>query len=217
VCVSASKYFRPLFQKITWDHTITGPVQPPGQENFRVGPVSERDRALLRGFPRIEVSRRVPPLVAVGTSIYVCSGESRDGSSSLLSRVGETENTVHVSSDLLVQLREQLAIPVKGHVDGRVTHAPLDRLRVSALGDCQRDLRHTAGTLAARTGATTKELMSRFGHSSPRASMIYQHAAADRDRLIAEGLDKMTIEAGLAPIVLIGEGREMAKRGGTGA
>jgi len=79
------------------------------------------------------------------------------------------------------------------------------------------DLRHTAGTLAARTGATTKELMSRFGHSSPRASMIYQHAAADRDRLIAEGLDKMTIEAGLAPIVPIGEGREMAKRGGTGA
>ena len=69
------------------------------------------------------------------------------------------------------------------------------------------DLRHTAGTLAARTGATTKELMARFGHSSPRASMIYQHAAADRDRLIAERLDVMTVEAGLAPIVPIEEGK----------
>ena len=51
------------------------------------------------------------------------------------------------------------------------------------------DLRHTAGTLAAYTGATTKELMARLGHASPRAAMIYQHATADRDRRIAEGLD----------------------------
>ncbi len=61
------------------------------------------------------------------------------------------------------------------------------------------DLRHTAGTLAARTGATTKELMARLGHASPRASMIYQHAAEDRDRRIAEGLDTMAEEAGLRP------------------
>ena len=61
------------------------------------------------------------------------------------------------------------------------------------------DLRHTAGTLAARTGATTKELMARLGHASPQASMIYQHAADDRDRRIAEGLDAMAEEAGLRP------------------
>ncbi|MDQ4099053.1 MAG: site-specific integrase, partial [Chloroflexota bacterium] len=61
------------------------------------------------------------------------------------------------------------------------------------------DLRHTAGTLAARTGATTKELMARLGHASPRASLIYQHAAEDRDRRIAEGLDRMAVEAGLQP------------------
>lgn len=61
------------------------------------------------------------------------------------------------------------------------------------------NLRHTAGTLAARTGATTKELMARLGHASPRASMIYQHAAEDRDRRIAEGLDAMAVEAGLRP------------------
>lgn len=74
------------------------------------------------------------------------------------------------------------------------------------------DLRHTAGTLAARTGATTKELMVRFGHSSPQASMIYQHAAADRDRLIAERLDAMTVEAGLAVVVPIAEGKVIGKR-----
>jgi integrase len=54
------------------------------------------------------------------------------------------------------------------------------------------DLRHTAGTLAAQTGATTKELMARLGHASPRAALIYQHATAARDRLIAERLAAMT-------------------------
>lgn len=67
------------------------------------------------------------------------------------------------------------------------------------------DLRHTAGTLAARTGATTKELMVRMGHASPRASMIYQHAATDRDRLIAEGLDAMTMKAGLGTVISISD------------
>jgi hypothetical protein len=78
-------------------------------------------------------------------------------------------------------------------------------------------LRHAEGTLAARTGATTKELMARFRHSSPRASMIYQHAAADRDRLIADRLGVMTIDAGLMSIVPIEErkaGRDNFARGG---
>jgi len=34
------------------------------------------------------------------------------------------------------------------------------------------ELRHTAGTLAARTGATTKELMARLGHASPQAANV---------------------------------------------
>jgi integrase len=59
------------------------------------------------------------------------------------------------------------------------------------------DLRHTAGTLAARTGATTKELMARLGHASHQAAMVYQHAAADRDRQIAAGLERMVRDAGL--------------------
>ena len=57
------------------------------------------------------------------------------------------------------------------------------------------DLRHTAGTLAAQTGATTKELMARLGHASPQAAMVYQHAADDRDRLIADRLAQMAVLA----------------------
>jgi integrase len=63
------------------------------------------------------------------------------------------------------------------------------------------DLRHTAGTLAARTGATTKELMARLGHASPSAAMVYQHATEDRDRLIADRLTAMTSEAGIASVM----------------
>jgi integrase len=50
------------------------------------------------------------------------------------------------------------------------------------------DLRHTGNTLAAATGASTKELMTRMGHASPRAALIYQHATEERDKTIAEAL-----------------------------
>ncbi|MFF5211613.1 tyrosine-type recombinase/integrase [Streptosporangium sp. NPDC000396] len=50
------------------------------------------------------------------------------------------------------------------------------------------DLRHVGNTLAASTGASLKELMSRTGRSSTRAALIYQHASQDRDRAIAQAL-----------------------------
>jgi integrase len=50
------------------------------------------------------------------------------------------------------------------------------------------DLRHTGAVLAAATGATLAELMARLGHSTVGAAMKYQHASADRDRVIAEAL-----------------------------
>jgi integrase len=53
------------------------------------------------------------------------------------------------------------------------------------------DLRHTSLTMAARTGATTAELMLRAGHADPRVAMGYQHAAAERDRLIADRMGEM--------------------------
>lgn len=57
------------------------------------------------------------------------------------------------------------------------------------------DLRHTGAVLAASTGATLAELMARLGHSTPQAAMKYQHAAADRDRVIAEALSKLVVDA----------------------
>jgi len=53
------------------------------------------------------------------------------------------------------------------------------------------DLRHTHNTLAAMTGASTRELMARMGHSSPRAALIYQHATSFRDRTLADALADM--------------------------
>jgi len=54
------------------------------------------------------------------------------------------------------------------------------------------DLRHTGAVLAAQTGATLAELMGRLGHSTSQAAMRYQHAAQDRDALIAIRLSQMT-------------------------
>ncbi len=52
------------------------------------------------------------------------------------------------------------------------------------------DLRHHAATLTARMpGITTKELMARIGHASPRAALVYQHATRERDRAVASYLD----------------------------
>jgi integrase len=57
------------------------------------------------------------------------------------------------------------------------------------------DLRHHAATLTARMpGITTKELMDRIGHASPRAGLIYQHATEQRDREIAAFLDEAISE-----------------------
>jgi len=45
--------------------------------------------------------------------------------------------------------------------------------------------------LAAQSGATLAELMSRLGHSSATAALRYQHAVASRDKEIAALLSKL--------------------------
>ena len=72
----------------------------------------------------------------------------------------------HVFPGVLV--RQSRGIDVE-----EVRQVGLDGLRVH-------DLRHTAVTLAAATGATTKELMERMGHTSPGVALRYQHVMADR-------------------------------------
>jgi integrase len=53
------------------------------------------------------------------------------------------------------------------------------------------DLRHTGNTLASQTGVSTKDLMARMGHDSPRAALIYQHATSTADRAVADALDAL--------------------------
>lgn len=55
------------------------------------------------------------------------------------------------------------------------------------------DLRKTAATLAAQQGATTKEIMTMLGHTTPTVAMIYQSAAEQRMKEIA---DRMAAEVG---------------------
>lgn len=77
----------------------------------------------------------------------------------------------------------------------RVWHSALRKAGISGETSIHlHDLRHTGSTLSAQSGATLKELMSRIGHSSTRAAMIYQHATRERDRAIAAALDDL-IEA----------------------
>lgn len=51
------------------------------------------------------------------------------------------------------------------------------------------DLRHAAGTMAAWTGATQREIMAYLGHGSTQAAARYQHAAQERGQDLAAALD----------------------------
>uniref|UniRef100_UPI003D8F9097 tyrosine-type recombinase/integrase n=1 Tax=Gordonia sp. B7-2 TaxID=3420932 RepID=UPI003D8F9097 len=53
------------------------------------------------------------------------------------------------------------------------------------------DLRHFAGTQAARVGGTTAEVMARLGHSTVGAAMKYQASDLKRDRQIATALSEL--------------------------
>lgn len=70
------------------------------------------------------------------------------------------------------------------------------------------DLRHTGNTLAARTGASLRDLMSRMGHDSAAAALIYQHASSAADRSIADALDAAITAHGQADQGVTGSGEE---------
>lgn len=53
------------------------------------------------------------------------------------------------------------------------------------------DLRHAGLTAAAQAGGTTRELMARAPHRTARAALIYQHAAEERNAVLAEAMDAL--------------------------
>jgi integrase len=56
------------------------------------------------------------------------------------------------------------------------------------------DLRHTGNNLTATAGANLRELMTRMGHTSTRAALIYLHSTPDRQREIADALGVLAVE-----------------------
>lgn len=99
----------------------------------------------------------------------------------------------HPDSPVLVGIHGGAVIP-------GVLHTAWHKARLSIGRSDLRfhDLRHSGLTWSAATGATTKELMHRAGHSSPAAALRYQHATEDRDRVLATALAAM---APLADVV----------------
>lgn len=57
------------------------------------------------------------------------------------------------------------------------------------------DLRRTAATLGAQSGATVREMQHRLGHTTPAMALHYQGATEARDRTIADQLDRMANDA----------------------
>jgi hypothetical protein len=117
--------------------------------------------------------------------------------------------TVAFPPELLPELRwhlERLAEPgERGLVFGGPKGARLRRSNFRRIWTTARSkagvpdlhvhaLRHVGGTLAAATGASPNELMTRLGHSSTRAALLYQHATRDRDQAIAKALGSLVRE-----------------------
>lgn len=51
------------------------------------------------------------------------------------------------------------------------------------------NLRHTGNQFAANSGAGLRDLMTRMGHDSERAALIYQHEARGADQRVTDAID----------------------------
>jgi integrase len=72
------------------------------------------------------------------------------------------------------------------------------RVRAGMPGFRFHDLRHTGQTLAAATGATTKDLVRRLGPASPAAANRYLHTVDGRDAEIAAALSELAARSDAA-------------------
>ncbi|MGV9194063.1 tyrosine-type recombinase/integrase [Microbacterium sp. MC2] len=96
--------------------------------------------------------------------------------------------------------------PITGNALG---HAWRKAARGIGLGQFHvHDLRHAGLTLAAQAGGTTRELMARAGHRTARAALIYQHAAEERNAVLAGAMDALAGGAFARPT-----GTSMARQG----
>ena len=134
------------------------------------------DGIRLIGPPKTEASRRVvaiPPHLVEEVESHL-------------------DNWVDVGEEALIFTATDGGLLRRSNFRQRAWDVATSKLGLSGLHF--HDLRHTGNTLAAATGASTKELMARMGHASSRAALIYQHATEDRDIAIANVLSAMVGE-----------------------
>jgi integrase len=89
-----------------------------------------------------------------------------------------------------------LFVPVRGgfHLDNKSFADSYLKPALKSIGKgsvTHHDLRHFAGTMTARVGGTVSETMARLGHSTAKASMLYQAAVDERQVVIAEALSAL--------------------------
>jgi hypothetical protein len=60
--------------------------------------------------------------------------------------------------------------------------------------------------MAAMTGASLRDLMSRMGHDSMRAALVYQHRTQGADRRIADAMEALI--AGVESVERQGDGND---------
>ncbi|MDQ3762438.1 MAG: site-specific integrase [Actinomycetota bacterium] len=178
------------------DNLILLPARTPNDQEIAAG--IDPAELIDDGIPVLKVERSVSQLN---------SGKQRTKKPKSAAGV----RTVALPAGILPELRHHLEVFAEPGPKGRLFVGPkgatpkrgnFHRLWKKALAGAEvhpalhlHDLRHTGGTMTARTGATLKEIMARLGQSSARAAMIYQHATSERDREIAAALDLMIAEA----------------------
>jgi integrase len=93
-----------------------------------------------------------------------------------------------------------LFVPVRGgcHVNDKAFADSYLKPALKAVGRESvrfHDLRHFAGTMTARVGGSVSETMVHLGHSTSKASLLYQ-AVDERQAAIADALSKLATDGG---------------------
>ena len=84
----------------------------------------------------------------------------------------------------------------KGEPTGSATISRMFRAARAVIGRDElrwHDLRHTGATLAYRAGAPMPTVQAMMGHTTPRAAMIYMHAAQDEGAALAQRMDALYV------------------------
>ncbi|HEY2502018.1 MAG TPA: site-specific integrase [Mycobacterium sp.] len=105
----------------------------------------------------------------------------------------------HLDSFVAEDVEALLFPPAKGgcHLNDKSFRGSYFEPALKAIGRSDavfHDLRHFAGTSTARV-ANLVETMARLGHSTAKASLIYQQVASGRDREVAEALSALAVGA----------------------